>query len=317
MGTRRGSNPPPSGATPRRQFLLGEGYRWNYDERRALRWYRLAADQGHAGAMFKFGEMYADGRGVAQDDREAVRWYRRAADRVSADAMFKLGEMYADGRGVPQDDREAARWYRRATEHQGPAEAQFKLGEMYADGRGVPQDDSEAVRWYRRAADQMFFVGDDGGSSSARCTPTAGAYLRTTVKPPGGIAAPLTGSTPKHSSSSARCVPRAGACHRTTVRPSGGTAKQPIRGMGTHRRDSTTFCEECATRSATHQRLRSDSFSSASAARREPHYRGSAARPRCRAGPGFRPRLEPQALRRKTCLRGERHGDRCRPRWWR
>ena len=37
--------------------------------------YRLAADQGHADAHVKLGDMYADGEGVPQDDTEAVRCF--------------------------------------------------------------------------------------------------------------------------------------------------------------------------------------------------------------------------------------------------
>ena len=60
--------------------------------------------------------MYRDGRGVPQDDAEAVRWYRLAADQGLADAQFSLGVMYAIGDGVPKDDAEAARWYRLAAD---------------------------------------------------------------------------------------------------------------------------------------------------------------------------------------------------------
>ncbi len=46
------------------------------------RWrYRLAADQGDADAQFNLGIMYENGRRVPQDETEAVRWYRLAADQ--------------------------------------------------------------------------------------------------------------------------------------------------------------------------------------------------------------------------------------------
>ena len=35
--------------------------------------------------------MYADGEGVAEDDAEAARWYRLAADQGHADAQHFLG----------------------------------------------------------------------------------------------------------------------------------------------------------------------------------------------------------------------------------
>ena len=86
------------------------------------------------------------GRGVPQDIGEAVRWYRLAAEQGDADGQSQLGAMYADGTGVPQDDAEAVRWYRLAAD-QGYATAQLNLGLMYANGLGVPEDDAEAVRW--------------------------------------------------------------------------------------------------------------------------------------------------------------------------
>ena len=62
------------------------------------------------------GWMYANGRGVEQDDAEAVKWYRLAAEQGDADAQASLGWMYASGRGVEQDDAEAVKWYRLAAE---------------------------------------------------------------------------------------------------------------------------------------------------------------------------------------------------------
>jgi hypothetical protein len=45
----------------------------------AVRYYRLAAEQGDAGAQFSLGECFERGEGVAQDLAEAVRHYRLAA----------------------------------------------------------------------------------------------------------------------------------------------------------------------------------------------------------------------------------------------
>ena len=123
------------------------------DDAEAVRWYRLAAEQGDAIAQNNLGVMYRDGQGVPQDDAEAVRWYRLAAEQGHAGAHGSVGFMYANGLGVRQDEAEAVRWYRLAAD-QGDADAQFNLGIMYRNGRGVPQDDVEAVRWYRLAAEQ-------------------------------------------------------------------------------------------------------------------------------------------------------------------
>ena len=119
----------------------------------AVRWFRIAAEEGDACAQSNLGVMYETGRGVARDNGEAVRWFRLAADQGEAVAQYNLGLMYDTGRGVPQDDDEAVRWYRLAAE-QGHAHAQYCLGKMYDTGRGVPQDADEAARWYRQAAEQ-------------------------------------------------------------------------------------------------------------------------------------------------------------------
>ena len=47
----------------------------------AVDYYRSAADQGHAGAQYRLGLCYANGKGVSKDVAEAKRWYQKAADR--------------------------------------------------------------------------------------------------------------------------------------------------------------------------------------------------------------------------------------------
>jgi TPR repeat protein len=54
--------------------------------------------------------MYANGRGVPQDGAEAVRWFRLAANQGFAGAQFNLGVMYDTGEGVLQDYVEAHMW---------------------------------------------------------------------------------------------------------------------------------------------------------------------------------------------------------------
>ena len=111
----------------------GQGVPQNYAE--AVKWYRLAADQGDAGAQYNLGVMYDQGRGVPQNYAEAVKWYRLAADQGDAIAQYNLGVMYDKGQGVPQNYAEAVKWYRLAAD-QGYAGAQYNLGVMYDKGRG-------------------------------------------------------------------------------------------------------------------------------------------------------------------------------------
>ena len=176
---------------------------------------------------FKRGNRYFHGRDVHQDYAEAVKWYRKAADRGHADSQFILGRCYEEGLGVAPDSDEAEKWYRMAAEQsrkaadqgdaqeatevkddrpesdaassipnwrkhllpglagaaigaalalctvfcirafqpnaaakyfsaatRGKASAQYKLAECYVNGRGVDTSDTEAAKWYRKAAEQ-------------------------------------------------------------------------------------------------------------------------------------------------------------------
>ena len=51
------------------------------------------------------------GYGVPKDNQQAVRWFRLAADQGDALAQIKLGSMYELGNGVTQDFVQAHKWY--------------------------------------------------------------------------------------------------------------------------------------------------------------------------------------------------------------
>src|SRR3990167_6308014 len=119
----------------------------------AVRFYGLAADQGHANAQNNLAWMYQEGLCVTQNDVEAVRFYGLAADQGNAVAQNNLAWMHKEGRGVTRNDVEAVRLFRLAAD-QGDASAQSNLAWMYQEGLCVTQNDVEAVRFYGLAADQ-------------------------------------------------------------------------------------------------------------------------------------------------------------------
>ncbi len=55
--------------------------------------------------------MYYHGRGVPEDAAEAVKWLRLAAEQGMAKAQFALGVMYVNGEGVPKSPVEAYAWF--------------------------------------------------------------------------------------------------------------------------------------------------------------------------------------------------------------
>jgi TPR repeat protein len=167
------------------QFALGEMYdhydlheRWESDHAEAAKWYRKAAEQGHAQAQCRYGWRCAEGKGVEQSDEEAVKWFRLAAAQGDADARYKLGEAYRTGRGVEVDFVQGVELILMAREQggssmnylegenfpgilmimkkaeQGDALAQCALGRRYQSGDSVAQDLEKAGEWYGKAAAQ-------------------------------------------------------------------------------------------------------------------------------------------------------------------
>jgi TPR repeat protein len=121
------------------------------DIRRALYWYRSAADLGFPGGQYAVGLAYRDGLGVRQDDAEAVKWLRLAAEQGHRRAQYNLGVMLDRGRGIRRNVPEAIRWYQAAAA-QGDAAAMNNIGYKYQKGaKGVRRNGREAVGWYLQA----------------------------------------------------------------------------------------------------------------------------------------------------------------------
>ena len=147
----------------RAQHELGRHYYEGDDEggvtqdfSEAVKWYRLAAEQGNSDAQYSLGLCYQGGEGVPQDDSEAAKWFFKAADQGNAVAQRTLSLLYSRGAGLPQDSIEAVKWCRLAAT-QGDVEAQCMLGDMYRYGYGsIQQDLIEAANWYGKAAIQGF-----------------------------------------------------------------------------------------------------------------------------------------------------------------
>jgi len=64
-----------------------------------------------ADAIYTQGLCYYKGDGVAKDYVEAVKWFRKAAERGHASAQRNLGVCYKNGEGVEKDYAEAYAWW--------------------------------------------------------------------------------------------------------------------------------------------------------------------------------------------------------------
>lgn len=113
------------------------------DYEKALRWYRLSADQGHAAGMDNVGFMHLRGFGVPEDFNIAAGYFKSAAAMGDDQARFNLGGCYFSGQGVEQDYSKAIEAWQRATRG-GNRNATWRLAVLHAAGEGLPQDRENA-----------------------------------------------------------------------------------------------------------------------------------------------------------------------------
>lgn len=143
-----------------------QGINHAYGSAESIKWYRKAAEHGHAKAQWEFGDAYHYGAGgvagVQKDANEMVKWYRMAADQGLLSAQIDLAITYlglharawrhvrTSGLGITPDYTEAAKWLRMAAD-QGHPECTLRLGSCYEEGKGVGTDHVEAYKWFRLA----------------------------------------------------------------------------------------------------------------------------------------------------------------------
>jgi TPR repeat protein len=116
------------------------------------------AESGDAEAQFKVADEH-NGGSFFNDAEVVTQWYIKAANQGHAKAQNKLGDMYEDGTGVKRNPRLAIKWFTKAAT-QGLASAQHSLGIMYGKGLGVIQDEVEALKWLYLSSAQGVGAGD-------------------------------------------------------------------------------------------------------------------------------------------------------------
>lgn len=166
-----------------RMRAMGHVWSAQASNQRAEYWYRRAADQGDASALFALGWIYEtraldlikagavleaqrqrvekdmlggmagdararlkEAEAIADAAAEAEQWYRKAADKGFAPAMNNLGELFRLGLGRDPDLVQAFKWYSAAARAGNPVGA-WNLAIAYMHGDGVAHDQAEAERW--------------------------------------------------------------------------------------------------------------------------------------------------------------------------
>lgn len=84
-----------------------------------LEWFKLAKN-GHGLAASHIGDLYSNGLGVPQDYREAIRWLKIAAENGDTAGQISYGLAFFRGNGVKQDPIEALIWFKIAAKKRNP-----------------------------------------------------------------------------------------------------------------------------------------------------------------------------------------------------
>lgn len=113
----------------------------------ALSLWRKAADQGHAPAQARLGDMFDK----SEDDKEAFEWYQKSAAQGNAAGEFGLGQMYLKGEGVAKDAEKAFLYIAKAAE-KGNLQAVLLMRDVYRNGSlGQAVDLAKSAEWDKKA----------------------------------------------------------------------------------------------------------------------------------------------------------------------
>lgn len=138
--------------------LLLDGKGIERDPKLAMRWFEIAARNGHVMALNMLGRCHEHGWGCPPDAALAAGYYQRAASAGLDWGLYNLANLLATGRGVPRDPARALDCYRQAA-HMGHAKSMNLLGRYLEDGVFCQQDLPAAYAWYRRSAEGGDFRG--------------------------------------------------------------------------------------------------------------------------------------------------------------
>ncbi|MEO1398426.1 MAG: tetratricopeptide repeat protein, partial [Pseudomonadota bacterium] len=122
------------------------------DKETGSRFMREAAEQGHPQANFNYAQILTTSRPTYGGFKAALPYYKFAAEAGVADAQYAMATIHGEARGVPHNDlEEAARWMTKAAQG-GFDTAQVELAIWLASGKGVEKNEAAAFEWFSRAA---------------------------------------------------------------------------------------------------------------------------------------------------------------------
>jgi TPR repeat protein len=143
-------------AGPQEDYEIGRRSYTQGDVAGAMAALGRAADGGHAAAAALLGFILD----AAGEDAEAVKYYRIAAEQGDADGEYGLGKQYSTGEGIKADPKQAFEWIGRAAA-KGHKSAISALADAYLHGglgldAAARADNEAALKWIQAAADNNY-----------------------------------------------------------------------------------------------------------------------------------------------------------------
>lgn len=119
----------------------------------AVEHWKNSSNVGYSKSIFNLGLCYETGKGVNKDLRKAMKYYKKAADQDHCQAMYNLALLYLDSQNKQEDSHlnAAINLLERAAKL-GLPQAQTYIGVIYAEGE--PNNFSKAVEMFTAAAQQ-------------------------------------------------------------------------------------------------------------------------------------------------------------------
>jgi TPR repeat protein len=164
--------------------MLLDGHGVDRDEAAALRWFRLAAQQGNLDATNMVGRCYELGWGTEADPAAAAHWYGLAAAKSHDWAQFNLAALILARTDEATEVRRALSLLV-ASARAGNPKAMNMLGHCREQGWAGPGKQRAAALWFRWAAERGCFRGQFHHALfllREGKTPEAGRWLRSSLR---------------------------------------------------------------------------------------------------------------------------------------
>ncbi len=110
-------------------------------------------NKGDAGSCANLGTMFAKGKGAEPNDTQAVKFYKLACDQGSAHGCVGLAAMYDAGSGGLEASADKAFALNRKACDDGNANGCANLGVAYQKGNGVAKDSAKAQKLFKVGCD--------------------------------------------------------------------------------------------------------------------------------------------------------------------